>query len=119
MRRLFADCRSGEACQFRREYRALEKRHGGAFDESVVPYAVAAIELHGQFLRASRLLRTAEAQRMNGKGRRPSAAAVERLRRRQGLSLGSWDQAMRRLEELAASAKPRSFAEAARAAGAR
>ena len=63
-------------------------------------YAAGAAVLWVEFQKATRALKTAEETRAKGKGRRPNAAALERLKRRQGLSWQSYDQAIRRLEEL-------------------
>ena len=99
MRYLFPDCRSAEASRFRREFRAVEKRLG-PFDAVALHYAAGTVVFGIEFQTATAAVQRAQDARTNGKGRRPTAAAVERLKRRQGLSWQSYDSAMRRLEEL-------------------
>jgi hypothetical protein len=84
---------------YQEHYRALLQRFG-PFDALVRSYAAGAAVLWVEFQKATRALKTAEETRMKGKGRRPNAGAVERLKRRQGLSWQSYDQSIRRLEEL-------------------
>jgi len=86
---------------FDTHYRALLARLG-PFDAMTRDYAGAAAALWVQFREATAAVKAAQEARANGKGRRPSTAAVERLRRRQGLSWQSYDQAVKRLEELSA-----------------
>ena len=100
MRHLFPDCRSAEAAHFRRECQALEKRLG-PFDDVTLQYAVGVVTFSLAFQSDSKARQRAELARTLGKGRRPTVAAIERLKRREGLSWGSYDQAMKRLEELA------------------
>lgn len=99
MRRMFSDCRSTEAYAFRRELRAIEKRLG-PFDDVTLQYAAGVAVFGLDFQAVSAAVRQAQGKRARGKGRRPAAAAVERLKRRQGLSWQTYDSAMRRLEEL-------------------
>jgi len=82
-------------------YRALRQRFG-PFDEITRQYVGGVAVLWVQFREVMVAVKVAQEARANGKERRPSASAVERLRRRQGLAWGSYDQAVRRLEELSA-----------------
>src|SRR5438093_12648356 len=101
---------------FRSHFRALEQRLG-PFDPVTRQYAGAAAVLWCEFRRDTLALEEAEAARREGKGRRPSTSAIARLKKRAALTWGSYDAALRRLEELAAKTRPRaSFAEAARLA---
>jgi hypothetical protein len=91
------------------QYQALVERFG-PFDAITRSYAAGAAVLWVEFQKATRGLKAAEEARRDGKGRRPNAAAVERLKRRQGLSWQSYDQAVRRLEELAVPRQTRPMA---------
>lgn len=77
----------------------------GPFDSVTRSYAQAATAMWWSFAQATDELRQAEEKRRSGKGRRPSAQAVERLRKRQGVAFNTWDQALTRLEQLASRAR--------------
>ena len=100
-------------------YRALAQQLG-PFDDVTRAYAGSTAALFVTFKRDTEALVDAERARHAGKGRRPSNQAIARLKKRQGLSWGSYDAALRRLQEMAAS-RPRTtrFADAARAEGSR
>lgn len=104
---------------YQAHYRALEEQHGPFTSPLMRAYAGAAAAWWSQFQMATRDVKRAEDKRARGKGRRPAAADVVREKKRQGLAWGSYEQAAARLELLAKAQRPRSFAEAARAAGGR
>src|SRR5205809_877647 len=99
VRNLFADGRSELACAWRREFRALERRYG-PFDDVMQSQAAGAAMFFVEFQRDTRGLNAADATRTNGKGRRPSAAAIRSLKKRMGLSWASYTTAVGRLEEM-------------------
>ena len=84
---------------FREQFGALEARFG-LFDSVARHYAAGVAVLWCDFRQDTLALEEAENARRKGRGRRPSTQAVARLKRRQGLSWGSYDSALRRLEEL-------------------
>lgn len=86
---------------YQAQFAALRERYG-PFDAVARCNAAAAAVLWVEFQTATAAVQAAEDVRARGKGRRPSAAGIEKLKRRQGLSWGSYQQAERRLEELAA-----------------
>jgi hypothetical protein len=102
IRQMFPDGRCAKAVAFRRDYRMLDKQLG-PFDEAMLPHAAGVVIFQHAFQDATREVQRMQEARAHGRGRRPTAAAIERLKRRQGLSWQSFDQARRRLEELAAS----------------
>jgi hypothetical protein len=61
-------------------------------------------------------LERAQRERETGKGRRPSAAAIRALEKRQGLSWQSYDSALKRLQELAPPKGPRALTDAVKQA---
>lgn len=81
-------------------YRALQETHG-PFTALLRQYAGSAAAWWAQFVMDTRAVKQAEDARLHGKGRRPGAAAIARLKKRQGLSWQSYEQAARRLEEMA------------------
>jgi len=89
---------------FHVQFKALEARYG-PFDPLTRQYAAGAAVQWAEFQASSRDLQAAELARATGRGRRPSAALIARLKRRQGLAWGSYDQAVRRVEELAVRTK--------------
>jgi len=100
VRRMFLDGRAPVAVAFRREFRALEQRLG-PFDDVTAQHAAGVVTFALEFQSNTADLQRLQEARARGRGRRPTAAAVERMRRRQGLSWGSYESALRRLEELA------------------
>lgn len=86
---------------FREHYRALESRLG-TFDPVCREYAGAVAALWCEFRTDTLALEAAEQARRVGQGRRPSTQAIARLKKRAALSWGSYDAALRRLEELMA-----------------
>jgi len=85
---------------FRLHYQALEARLG-PFDKVTSHYAGAAAVLWCEFRQDILALESAEQLRQDGKGRRPSVQSIARLKKRAALTWGSYDAALRRLEELA------------------
>ena len=100
LRRLFLRHTPAERRLLRAHYRALDERYG-PFDAVTKAYALAETAMWWGFELATAAVMEGEQKRREGKRRRPAAQAVERLRKRQGLAYGSFDQALRRLEELA------------------
>ena|SRR5690349_6451164 len=116
VRATFGDGRRRDALAFVRDYHALERRNGPFDDDVLAQQAIGVVMFHHEFQASAGGLRRAQEQRTQGKGRRPSPREIERLKRRMGLSWQTYDAALRRLEDLAAARKPRSFADAARRA---
>jgi len=85
---------------FDAQYRALTAR-GLVPDAMTRQYGSAVAALWVDWQAAERTLAEAQRQRRVGRGRRPSAAGIARLQKRVGLAWGSYDAALRRLEELA------------------
>ena len=79
-------------------------------------HAVGVADAYVRWCSVTELLDDAESARANGRGRRPSAQGVERLRRRQGLEWSKYEGALRRLEEIAGKRKPLDLARALAAA---
>lgn len=100
MRRMFPDRRASVCVAFRRDFAQLEQRLG-PFDDVLVQYAAGVVMFALEFQTASADVQRAQAARTLGKGRRPTAGAIERLKRRQGLSWTSYTQSLHQLEELA------------------
>jgi hypothetical protein len=100
---------------FQAQYVALERRLG-PFDPILRNYAGAIAALWVTFRQDATALQDAERARRQGRGRRPSTQAISRLKKRQGLSWGSYDAALRRLEELAAQRRPQNPVAAVQAA---
>lgn len=90
----------------RAHYRALEQRLG-PFDELARQYAATVATLYFEFTDDTNRLEEATGARDNGKGRRPSAAAIARLKKRAALTWGSYDSALQRLESLCAQQRKR------------
>lgn len=104
-RRVLGNHGGARGKSFDAHYRALRARLG-PFDGVTRDYASATAAAFVAYLDAEVAVTRATRLRDGGRGRRPSVQALERLRRRQGLSWGTFDGALRRLEELAAS-RPR------------
>ena len=102
---------------FRSQYRALEERLG-PFDGLTRQFAASCSALYVEWRSDVRAEEEADRARREGKGRRPSAAVLARLKKRAGLSWQSYDGSLRRLEELAGR-KPAQTPLAALAAGAK
>lgn len=85
---------------FRQHYRALDHRLG-PFDQVGREYAGAVAALWCEFRGDTLALEAAVEARQSGQGRRPSTQAIARLKKRAGLSWGSYDAALSRLEALA------------------
>lgn len=96
----------------RRYFRALLARFG-PFDEVTYDYATTLTELWWVFRRASEQAGGVDRKLRHGRGQRPTVEDLERRWRRQGKSFGSFDQALKRLEELAVGQRrrPASIAE--------
>jgi hypothetical protein len=107
---------SGRHRYYNAIFRELEGRFG-PFDAIARSQAAATATFWAEFRSDTEALSLAEHARRLGKGRRPSAARIVQLKRRRALSWGSYEQGVRRLEELAA-ARPLTFADAARRAAA-
>lgn len=82
-------------------YAALVAKFG-PFDPMVRQFAGSVAALWSEWRSDTVAVEEAERARRNGKGRRPSVQAVARLKKRAGLSWGSYDAALRRLEGMAA-----------------
>jgi hypothetical protein len=91
--------RKGTRTNARAYFQSLATKYG-PFDTPTRAYAQAVASMWGVFAQATEDLNVAEVKRQTGRGRVPPVAAIERLRRRQALAFGSWDQALRRLEDL-------------------
>jgi hypothetical protein len=87
-----------------RFYRGLEARYG-AFDQVARQHARLTTEAWWNARQASEVALVESAKRRHGRGRRPSGQAVERQMKRAGLNVGTFDQMVRRLEELTSGAK--------------
>jgi hypothetical protein len=85
---------------YRVHYAALETRLG-PFDPAMRLYAGGASALWVTWRLDSDAAEEASQARQEGRGRRPSAQAVARLKKRAALSWGSYDAALRRLEGMA------------------
>jgi hypothetical protein len=101
MPRMFSNHKGARGHWFREHYRALEQRLG-TFDSVCREYAGAVAALWCEFRSDTLALEAAEKARDEGQGRRPSAQMIARLKKRAALSWGSYDAALRRLEELMA-----------------
>lgn len=97
--RMFRRHRGPRGYWFRAHYRALEGKHG-PFDPVTREYAGAVAAWWVEFRGDELALEEADHARREGKGRRPSTSAIARLKKRAGLSWGSYDAALKRLEEL-------------------
>src|SRR5437870_11707474 len=100
--RMFARHDRAAAQWYGRHFRELADKLG-PFDSVTRTYAGAVAALWVTFRRDTITLEDAQRARQAGRGRRPSTSAIIRLEKRQGLSWGSYDAALRRLEELSAS----------------
>ena len=105
--RMFGNHHGAAGKWYSQHYAALLKQLG-PFDGVTRAYAGAAAALWVTFKQDTQALIDAERARRQGRGRRPSTQAIARLKKRQGLSWGSYDAALRRLEVLAAQRKPQS-----------
>jgi hypothetical protein len=99
---LFRDHSQPARRQLRAYYRSLEARFG-PLDRVTHASAHAETLMWWAFIRASEAMAKSEKKRDEGRGRRPSLRAIERLMKRQGLAFGSYSQALDKLRELAAS----------------
>ena len=97
-----------EGKSFRRAYDALEAQFGPFLNEFIRNEAGRCALAWVQLQRASRELVLLQRKRRTGRGRKPNERQIERLARRQGLADGSYQSAVRRLEELVAR-QPRSM----------
>jgi hypothetical protein len=112
-RRLFRSLLRQHPRATRAHWRSLKAKYG-PFDGPTRAYAEAVTAMWWSFAQATMELGELEGKRRNGRGRRPSVQAVERLRKRQGVAFQSYDAALRRLEELAGSRKAPTIAEVIR-----
>ena len=105
--------------RLRAHYHALEAQLG-PFQGRVWDLAWSETTLWWTWREVDAELAAVRSKREQKRGRRPSAWAVERLRKRQGLAWQSWTQAVALLEDAVAKRKPASIAElvAERRAGA-
>lgn len=111
--RMFRSHKGHKGHWFREHYRALETRLG-AFDPVCRDYAGGVAALWCEYRSDTFALEQAETARLEGKGRRPSNQAIARLKKRAALSWGSYDAALRRLEDLMAKRPRASFADVVR-----
>jgi hypothetical protein len=105
VRDVCGDARSEIAGRLKRNTRALQERL--QFADSVIPFAVGVAFIGVQCEMAARVVLRTQEQREHGKGRRPSARAVERLQRRHGLLWNDYVAGLARLEDLAAASRQR------------
>jgi hypothetical protein len=112
-RRLFRSLLRHHPRATRAHWRSLKAKYG-PFDGPTRAYAEAVTAMWWSFTQATMDLAELEAKRRQGRGRRPSVQAIERLRKRQGVAFQSYDAALRRLEELAATRKTPGLAEVIR-----
>jgi hypothetical protein len=112
--RMFRSHAGAKGRWFREHYRALDARLG-PFDSVCREYAAGTCVMLCEFKTDTLALEAAEHARRDGHGRRPSTQAIARLKKRTALSWGSYDAALRRLEELVAK-RPRTttFADSVR-----
>lgn len=74
--------------------------HYGPMDALAADYAELVAFLRVSLAESMRRYASASSRREHGRGRRPALDQVNRLLKRVGLDFGSFDQALRRLEEL-------------------
>lgn len=117
MPRMFRSHQGQRGAWFREAYRGLEARLAGPFDAVTRQYAAGVSALWVEWRSDKLAQEEAERARQAGRGRRPSVQEIARLKKRAALSWGSYDAALRRLEELAAKRPAQSFAEAIANAG--
>lgn len=110
-RGLWRDLPRAERRALKAFLRSLEARLGPFHDGVTRRYAKLATEAWWTAERASESAVTEGVKRRHGRGRRPSLQALDRRMKRQGLGVGTFDQMIRRLEELAAARKPPTLAE--------
>lgn len=98
--RMFREHSGTRAGWFRAGYAGLADRFGPFVDEATRAYASGVAALFVTFRQDTVALDDAVRARQQGRGRRPSASAITRLEKRQGLSWHSYDRALQRLEQL-------------------
>jgi hypothetical protein len=98
--RRFPDHRVSEARAFSAHLRDLHG-HYGPLEGLAADYAELVAFLRVNLAGSMARLAEAQQKRETGTGRRPSVYDIGRLLKRVGLEFGSYDQALRRLEELA------------------
>lgn len=96
-----------DARMLRAFYRDLEARYGPLIEVVMREHARLTTEAWWTARQASGSALVEAAKREHGRGRRPSLAAVDRRFKRQGLGLETFDQLLRRLEELTKSNRRR------------
>lgn len=84
---------------FDEHYRDLARRYA-PFDPMLRNYAGSLAALWVAWRESTEAVIAAQEVRQEGKGRRPSVAQIERLKRRQGLAWISYDGALKRFGEL-------------------
>jgi hypothetical protein len=99
-RRLWRDLPAPERRQLRAYYRSIAGRYGPFRDRIVSEQARLVTEAWWVAVHASRTAITEATKRQHGRGRRPGQPAVNRAMRRSALQGGTYDAALRRLEEL-------------------
>ena len=98
-RRMYPTHGGARGRSFGAHYTGLVERFG-PFDAFLRTYASGVSALWVEFQTSTQLLEETERARAEGKGRRPSAARLSHLKKRQGLAWQTYDAAVRRLEEL-------------------
>lgn len=98
-RRLWRDLPAPDRYRLQNFLRSLEARFG-QLDVVGFEYARFATEAWWSASQASEAALTQGARRRHGRGRRPSLQELDRRMKRQGLGFGTFDQLVRRLEEL-------------------
>jgi hypothetical protein len=109
--RVYADHRRPDGREYRRHFLELTERYG-PLDGVARSFASGVARLWVGYLQDSAAVDAAVRAREVGTGRRPSVALIARLRKRQGLSWGSYDSGLKRLEELAGDRPRGTFADA-------
>jgi hypothetical protein len=99
--RLLGNHLGADGKAYRRCYDALDEEYGPLSPLGRLEAGRVAA-LYVQLQATTRTLAEAQRKRLTGRGRRPSAQAIERLSRRQGLVDGSYSQALEKLRALAA-----------------
>ena len=102
--------------QLRGYFRALEIKYGPFADRVVRAQARLTCEAWLQADAASGAAIETTSKRQRGTGRRPSAQQVSRSMKRSAMQLGTYDVALRRLEQMAGASKPLDLARAIQAA---
>lgn len=91
---------AGRAARWYGQHFAALAQRFGPFDQLTEAYAAGAAAFYTTFRQDTQTLHQAQEARQKGHGRRPSATAIARLEKRQGLSWQSYNNALTRLEAM-------------------